>query len=103
MSPADRAVGEHVQERGAVGSCSALDLFAAIAAVFWFEKHLGSDSIETFRINGETKARLQVLAAQSDMNLTEFVRLVLECRAWGAEHVASLAADRIRQAVGSVG
>ena len=61
------------------------------------------DSIETFRINGETKARLQVLAAQSDMNLTEFVRLVLECRAWGAEHVASLAADRIRQAVGSVG
>ena len=61
------------------------------------------DAIEAFRINSETKARLQVLASQSDMNLTEFVRLVLECRAWGAEHVASLAAERIRQAVGSVG
>lgn len=61
------------------------------------------DAIETFRINGETKARLQLLAAQSDMNLTEFVRFVLDCRAWGTEHVVSLSAERIRQAAGSVG
>lgn len=54
------------------------------------------------RINGETLARLQLQAAEAGMSLAEFVRLVLDCKAFGSEHVASLHAERIRR-VGAIG
>ncbi|MGV8822998.1 MAG: hypothetical protein ACWA66_02105 [Methylibium petroleiphilum] len=54
------------------------------------------------RINSETIARLQLQAAEAGMSLAEFVRLVLDCKAFGSEHVASLHADRIRR-VGAIG
>ena len=49
------------------------------------------------RISGETLARLQLKAAEAGMPLAEFVRHVLDCKAWGVSHVASLHAERIRR------
>lgn len=55
------------------------------------------------RISSETLGRLQLLAAESGMSLAEFVRLVLDGRAWGAAHVANVHAERVRRVVGNVG
>ena len=49
------------------------------------------------RMHSETVAVLQVMAAQQGMSLSEFVRIHLDCVAWGAEAVATMAADRIRR------
>jgi len=56
-----------------------------------------------FRIGSETLARLQLKAAQAGMSLSEYERTILEADAWGADHIVSLHADRIRRVVQSVG
>lgn len=61
------------------------------------------DTLERVRISSETKAGLQLRAAQCGMPLAEYVRRVLDCHVFGAEHVASVEAERIRRIGGLVG
>lgn len=56
-----------------------------------------------FRIDSETLAQLQLRATQVGMTLAEYERILLQTHVWGAAHVESLHADRIRRVVGSVG
>lgn len=55
------------------------------------------------RISLDTLEALQRKAAEADMALAEYVRMVLDIHCFGAEHIASLAAQRIRQVVGMGG
>lgn len=52
------------------------------------------------RISYETFAGLQRLATQCDMNLSEYIRTHWDCHVHGVDHVATLAAERVRRAVG---
>lgn len=54
--------------------------------------------LDGFRFNSEAKDRLQRMATEAEMPLSEFCRLVLECKAFGPEHVASLYAKRVDRA-----
>jgi hypothetical protein len=51
------------------------------------------------RMTLETLQVLQRKAAAADLTLAEYVRMVLDVNAWGEQHIASLAAARIRQVV----
>ena len=51
------------------------------------------------RISIETIEALQRRAAQSDMSLSEYARTVLDVHCFGTDHIANLAADRVRQAL----
>jgi hypothetical protein len=55
------------------------------------------------RIHAETVAVLQLRAAEHGMPMSEFVRIVLECVAFGTDDTASVQADRIRQVGAYVG
>ena len=46
-----------------------------------------------------TNSILEARAAQAGMPYSEYVRIVLEAHAHGSEHVARVAADRIRAVV----
>lgn len=48
------------------------------------------DTIDTFRIDSETKALLSVQAARAGKPLVEFIRFVLQVQAHGADRVRSL-------------
>lgn len=61
------------------------------------------DVLDQMRIDSETKSRLQAMAAEAGMSLTEFVRMRLQAVAFGDEHVASVYAERIRRVLGLVG
>jgi hypothetical protein len=49
------------------------------------------------RMNEETLLALQAKAVEHGMTLSEYVRVVLECAVFGADVMASIAADRIRR------
>jgi hypothetical protein len=55
------------------------------------------------RLHGETLALLQLEATKQGIPLSEFVRLVLECVAYGTDAVANSEADRIRRVGALVG
>lgn len=60
------------------------------------------DTIDAFRIDSETKTKLQQDAAVVGMTLTEYARLRLQGAAWGEERVERMTAERIRRALGKV-
>ena len=60
------------------------------------------DYLEKMRISGDTKQQLTIQAAQVGMPLCEYIRMLLDCKAWGVEHVANMAAERIRRVGGNV-
>lgn len=49
------------------------------------------------RMHSQTVGVLQILAAEHGIPLSELVRIVLECVAYGTDTAASVAADRIRR------
>lgn len=53
------------------------------------------------RIHSETVALLQLRASEHGVPLSEFLRIVAECVAYGTDNAAMVAADRIRK-VGSL-
>lgn len=53
------------------------------------------------RIHSETLGVLQIRAAEHGVPLSELVRIVMECVAYGTDTAANVAADRIRR-VGSL-
>lgn len=53
------------------------------------------------RISLDTLVALQRKAAEANLSLAEYVRTVLDVQAHGFERVASLAASRLRQVVGT--
>lgn len=55
------------------------------------------------RISVETLVGLQHRAADCNMSLSEYVRMRLDVAVWGEEHVANLAAERVRKVVGKRG
>ena len=61
------------------------------------------DTIAAFRIGGETKAILQQQAVSVGLNLTDYVRLVLQVRAHGHEEVRRLQEQRLRVVSGLLG
>lgn len=61
------------------------------------------DAALDLRIHSETKDRLAQLAAEEGLPTTEFIRTVLEVRAWGIEHAARLAVQRLERVVGIAG
>ncbi len=48
------------------------------------------DTIDSFRINGETKAILQLQAVRCGMSLSEYLRFVLDVQAHGIDRLRSL-------------
>lgn len=59
------------------------------------------DELPKIRIGSETLARLRLIAAQEGMSVSEFVRLHLECKAFGVDVVANVSANRIRRVGGN--
>lgn len=53
------------------------------------------DVLERMAIASPTKTQLTVMAAEAGMPMAEYIRTVLDCHAFGAAHVANMAADRI--------
>jgi hypothetical protein len=49
------------------------------------------------RIHSETVALLQLRASEHGVPLSEFLRIVAECVAYGTDNAASVAAERIRK------
>lgn len=54
-----------------------------------------TSEIERFKVSDATFDRLRSMAAEADMPMAEFLRYVLDGHAFGFEHVARMAADRI--------
>jgi len=61
------------------------------------------DEIPAIRIDNETILRLHKEAHACGMGFTEFCRTVLRGRVWGAEHIETVNAERIRRAIGNAG
>lgn len=59
------------------------------------------DELSRIPLHSETKAVVNAIAASHGMSLTEFVRTLVECVAWGSDAMANSNADRIRR-VGSL-
>jgi hypothetical protein len=64
-----------------------------------FTSHRGKldSELPRVRCHSETVAMLQLRAAEHGVPLSEFVRLVLECVAFGTDAVANSEAERIRR------
>lgn len=63
---------------------------------------LGAE-LPKMRMSIETLIGLQHRASDASMSLAEYVRMVLDCHVFGPDHVANLAAERVRQVVGKRG
>lgn len=55
------------------------------------------------RISMDTLDGLQALETKVGMPLAEYVRTVLDCHVHGADHVAMMAAERVRRVAGMGG
>jgi hypothetical protein len=55
------------------------------------------DELSRIPLHSETKAVVNAIAASHGMSLTEFVRTLVECVAWGSDAMANSNADRIRR------
>jgi len=56
--------------------------------------------INKMKISFDTQVGLQRMAAEAAMSMNEYVRMVLDCHVHGVDHIANLAAQRIRLVVG---
>lgn len=59
--------------------------------------------LQAIRMDSETLLKLHREANDVGMSVTEFCRTVLRGRAWGAEHVENVNAERVRRAMGNAG
>ena len=59
--------------------------------------------VQAIRIDSDTLIKLHAEANAVGMTLSEFCRVVLRGRVWGADHVATIGMQRIRRAMGNAG
>lgn len=59
--------------------------------------------MDSFRIDSETKSKLQAMAQEAGLPLAVFARIRLQAVAWGPEYVAMVHAEHIKRVLGSVG
>lgn len=59
--------------------------------------------LQAIRIDSDTLVKLHREATDLGMSVSEFCRTVLRGRVWGADHVETVSAQRIRRAMGNAG
>lgn len=59
--------------------------------------------LQAIRIDSDTLVQLHRAAHDEGVSVSELVRAVLRARVWGAEHVETVNADRMRRVIGNAG